>query len=164
MEEFPAIVSSATSSSSPPSASIQLSDENLSPPAPASVSFAQMLKQQAPPMLTRPMNMTKPVINQSTSVDLSKKTKKTKTRGANESDDEPIDEDEAYYSSVPNFRSSFSLEGVFDRLKLGLFIVQHRSEQFSSISFFLCFFSKWRRKSGCISRSKHRKWNRQEEK
>ncbi|CAF4612553.1 unnamed protein product, partial [Rotaria magnacalcarata] len=43
MEEFPAMISSATS------ASIQSFDENLSPPT--TVSFAQMLKQQAPSVL-----------------------------------------------------------------------------------------------------------------
>jgi hypothetical protein len=98
MEEFPAIVSSATSSS-PPAASVQLSDENLS--------FAQMLKQQAP-------KMNKPV-------DLSAKAKKTTTTN-NHIDEEPLNEDEEYYAPTPNFRSSFSLEEVFDRLKLGSFV------------------------------------------
>lgn len=103
MEEFPAMISTATSSS-PPSASVQFSDENLSPPA--GVSFAQMLKQQAP-------KMNKPTL----SVDLS-----TKTKTTNRMDEEPLNEDEEYYAPTPNFRSSFSLEAVFDRLKLGSFI------------------------------------------
>ena len=117
MEEFPAMISSATSSS-PPSASIQMSDENLSPPA--GVSFAQMLKQQAPP-LSKPFPTTKPTATKSSTIEISSKTKKNKKKNNNESDDDLANEDEEYYSSVPNFHSSFSLEGVFDRLKLGLY-------------------------------------------
>lgn len=125
MEEFPAMISSTISSSSPPSATgQQLSDENLSPPAAPmtpSVSFAQMLKQQAPPVwVTKPISTAKPVINKSLSVDVSnsKTKKKSKNKKNNDSDDDVLNEDEEYYSSVPNFHSSFSLEGVFDRLKL----------------------------------------------
>lgn len=130
MEEFPAIISSIASSSSPPSATVQqLSDENLSPPvAPTtpSVSFAQMLKQQAPPVwVTKPVSTAKPVINKSLSVDVSssKTKKKSKNKNNNDTDDDVLNEDEEYYSSVPNFHSSFSLEGVFDRLKLGLSLI-----------------------------------------
>lgn len=125
MEEFPAIISSATSSSSPPSTTttIQLSDENLSPPVvptTPSVSFAQMLKQQAPVWVAKSVSTTKPVINKSISVEVSntKTKKKTKTKKDQDSDDDVLNEDEEYYSSVTNFRSSFSLEEVFDRLKL----------------------------------------------
>ncbi len=117
MEEFPAIISSTTSSS-PPSASIQFSDENLSPPT--SVSFAQMLKQQAPPVL-KPTTVNKPIIEKSSTIEISTKNKKNKKKKTNnDSEEEQINEDEEYYASVPNFHSSFSLEGVFDRLKLGL--------------------------------------------
>ena len=120
MEEFPAIISSATSSS-PPSASAQFSDENLSPPA--SVSFAQMLKQQAPPVF-KPTPVNKPIPTKSSTIEISIKTKKNKKKkDNNDSDEGPINEDEEYYSSVPNFHSSFSLEGVFDRLKLGLYFI-----------------------------------------
>lgn len=114
MEEFPAMVS--TASSSPPSASVQLSDENLSPPA--GVSFAQMLKQQAPPV-SRPTAVNKPTILNTAPVEITARNKKSKKKGNHESDDEPLNEDEEYYASAPNFHSSFSLEGVFDRLKLG---------------------------------------------
>lgn len=118
MEEFPAITSSAASSS-PPSASIQLSDENLSPPV--GISFAQMLKQQAPPVLKPPI-ICKPVVDDNSNIEISKRTKKNqKKKHNNDSDNDPIDENEEYYASVPNFHSSFSLEGVFDRLKLGLY-------------------------------------------
>lgn len=114
MEEFPAMIGSATSSS-PPSASVQMSDENLSPPT--GVSFAQMLKQQAPP-ISKPL----PTATKSSTIEISSKTKKNKKKNNNnESDDDLANEDEEYYSSVPNFHSSFSLEGVFDRLKLGLY-------------------------------------------
>lgn len=124
MEEFPAIISSATSSSSPPTTTtVQFSEENLSPPVvptTPSVSFAQMLKQQAPVWLAKPVSTTKPVINKSISVEVSntKTTKKNKTKNDRDNDDDVPNEDEEYYSSVPNFRSSFSLEEVFDRLKL----------------------------------------------
>ena len=130
MEEFPAMISSTISSSFPPSATgQQLSDENLSPPAAPmtpSVSFAQMLKQQAPPVwVTKTISTAKPVINKSLSVDVSNsKTKnKSKNKKNNDSDDDVLNEDEEYYSSVRNFHSSFSLEGVFDRLKLGLLLI-----------------------------------------
>ena len=117
MEEFPAILGSVTSSS-PPSASVQLSDENLSPPT--GVSFAQMLKQQAPPPVFKPATINKPIAAKSTAIDISTKTKKNKKKkDNNDSDEELINEDTEYYASVPNFHSSFSLEGVFDRLKLG---------------------------------------------
>ena len=112
MEEFPAIISSATSSS-PPSASTHLSDENLSPPA--SVSFAQMLKQQAPP---GSKSADRTTIAQRLANDVVTKNKKTKA--GNDSDEEPNHEDDEYYASASNFRSSFSLQSVFDRLKLGL--------------------------------------------
>lgn len=125
MEEFPAIISSTTttSSSSPPTG--QLIDENLSPivvvgPTTPNVSFAQMLKQQAPATPIWPMKSvqtTKPVMNKSISIDISTNNKK-KTKTKNDSDQEVLNEDEEYYSSVPNFHSSFSLEEVFDRLKL----------------------------------------------
>ena len=123
MEEFPAMISSATSSS-PPSASIQFSDENLSPPA--GVSFAQMLKQQAPPppaaaAAAKPWPTTKSTASKSSTIEISNKTKKNKKKNNKDSDDDLANEDEEYYSSVPNFHSSFSLEEVFDRLKLGLF-------------------------------------------
>lgn len=117
MEEFPAMIGSATSSS-PPSASLQISDENLSPPP--GVSFAQMLKQQAPP-ISRPIPTTKPTTTKSSTIEISSKTKKNKKKNNNDSDDDLANEDAEYYSSVPNFHSSFSLEGVFDRLKLGLY-------------------------------------------
>ncbi len=117
MEEFPAMIGS-TSSSPPLSATIQFSDENLSPPT--SVSFAQMLKQQAPPVL-KPTIVNKPMLAKSSTIEISTKNKKNKKKkGQNDSDEEKINEDEEYYASVPNFHSSFSLEGVFDRLKLGL--------------------------------------------
>jgi hypothetical protein len=119
MEEFPAMISSATSSS-PPSASIQFSDENLSPSA--SVSFAQMLKQQAPPVL-KPTTINKPIQTKSSTIEISTKNKKNKKKKDNDSDEEHLNEDEQYYSSVPNFHSSFSLEEVFDRLKLGLYFM-----------------------------------------
>jgi len=115
MEEFPAMISSATSSS-PPSASIQLSDENLSPPT--SVSFAQMLKQQAPPPVLKPTTMNKPILEKrSSAIEISTKNKKNKKKN-NDNDEDLCNEDEEYYASVPNFHSSFSLEEVFDRLKL----------------------------------------------
>ncbi|CAF1110671.1 unnamed protein product [Rotaria sordida] len=115
MEEFPAMISSATSSS-PPSATVQLSDDNLSPPI--GVSFAQMLKQQAPPIL-KPLPINKSVIEKSSTIEIPKKTKKNqKKKNNNDSDEDHINDDEEYYSTVPNFHSSFSLEGVFDRLKL----------------------------------------------
>ncbi|CAF0866639.1 unnamed protein product [Rotaria sp. Silwood1] len=115
MEEFPAMISSVTSSS-PPSATVQLSDENLSPPT--GVSFAQMLKQQAPPVL-KPLPVNKSAIEKSVSIDISKKTQKNKKKkNNNDSDEDHINDDEEYYANVPNFHSSFSLEEVFDRLKL----------------------------------------------
>jgi len=102
MEEFPAMISNA----SPPAAN--LTEGNVSPPT--GVSFAQMLKQQAPPQAAAKSWPIRTLSSENTK----KKTKK------NESDEEVLDEDEEYYSAVPNFRSSFSLEHVFDRLKLGL--------------------------------------------
>lgn len=115
MEEFPAMISNATTtSSSPPSASALISEESFSPPA--GVSFAQMLKQQAPPQAAKPWPTSKPVATRTLSNDITNKNKKKKNK--NDSDEEVLDEDEEYYSSVPNFRSSFSLEHVFDRLKL----------------------------------------------
>ncbi|CAF0913838.1 unnamed protein product [Adineta ricciae] len=117
MEEFPAMISNTTASSSPPSASVQLSDENLSPPA--GVSFAQMLKQQAPPSAPKPMPTAHSISIKSSTIEISSKNKKSKKKNNGDSDnDEPLNEDEEYYASVPNFHSSFSLEGVFDRLKL----------------------------------------------
>jgi len=100
MEEFPAMISNA----SPPAAN--LTEGNVSPPT--GVSFAQMLKQQAPPQAAAKSWPIRTLSSENTK----KKTKK------NESDEEVLDEDEEYYSAVPNFRSSFSLEHVFDRLKL----------------------------------------------
>ena len=119
MEEFPAMISSATSSS-PPSASIQLFDENLSPPA--SVSFAQMLKQQAPPVSKWAAERTT-TTNQRLANDLATNIKKKKA--SNDSDDDQHHDggDDEYYASASNFRSSFSLQSVFDRLKLGLSIL-----------------------------------------
>ncbi len=119
MEEFPAMISSATSSS-PPSASVQFSDENLSPPS-ASVSFAQMLKQQAPPPVLKPTAVNKSIAAKSSTIEIPTKNKKNKKK--NDSDEDLINEDEEYYASVPNFHSSFSLEEVFDRLKLGLYLM-----------------------------------------
>jgi hypothetical protein len=119
MEEFPAMISSATSSS-PPSASVQFSDENLSPPS-ASVSFAQMLKQQAPPPVLKPTTVNKSIAAKSSTIEIPTKNKKNKKK--NDSDEDLINEDEEYYASVPNFHSSFSLEEVFDRLKLGLYLI-----------------------------------------
>jgi hypothetical protein len=116
MEEFPAITSISTSSS-PPSASIQFSDENLSPPA--SVSFAQMLKQQAPPPVLKPTTTNQPILAKSSTIEISSKNKKKKNK--NDNDEDLINEDAEYYASVPNFHSSFSLEEVFNRLKLGLY-------------------------------------------
>jgi hypothetical protein len=119
MEEFPAITSISTSSS-PPSASIQFSDENLSPPT--SVSFAQMLKQQAPPPVLKPTTANQPILAKSSTIEISSKNKKNKKKKTNkDSDEDLINEDAEYYASVPNFHSSFSLEEVFDRLKLGLY-------------------------------------------
>ncbi|UJR29122.1 hypothetical protein I4U23_010336 [Adineta vaga] len=117
MEEFPAIISSVTSSS-PPSASVQLSDENLSPPA--GVSFAQMLKQQAPPSIIRSTSVVnKPIPTKSSTIEISTKNKKSKNKKDNNAnEDEPLNEDEEYYAPAPNFHSSFSLAGVFDQLKL----------------------------------------------
>jgi len=121
MEEFPAMISSATSSS-PPSASIQISDENLSPPT--SVSFAQMLKQQAPPPVIKPTTMKKTIVEKSSAIEISTKNKKNKKKkDNNDSGEDFVNEDEEYYASVPNFHSSFSLEEVFDRLKLGLYFI-----------------------------------------
>lgn len=115
MVEFPAMISSVTSSSSsPPSTSAHLSEGNLSPPA--GVSFAQMLKQQAPPQVAKPWPTSKPIPTRTLSNEIANKNKKKNHK--NDSDEEVLDEDEEYYSSVPNFRSSFSLEHVFDRLKL----------------------------------------------
>ena len=118
MEEFPAMIGSATSSS-PPSASVQLSDENLSPPN--GVSFAQMLKQQAPPPppVLKPAAANKSTETKSSTIEIPTKNKKNKKKNNNDSDEDIVNEDMEYYSSVPNFRSSFSLEEVFDRLKLG---------------------------------------------
>jgi hypothetical protein len=132
MEEFPAIISSATSSS-PPSASVQLSDENLSPPT--GVSFAQMLKQQAPPIIFKPATVNKSVLAKSSTIEISTKNKKNKKK--NDDDEDPINEDEEYYSSVPNFHSSFSLEEVFDRLKLGLYFIYFSIGTFSLFFVFL---------------------------
>jgi hypothetical protein len=125
MEEFPAMISSATSSS-PPSASIQISDENLSPPT--SVSFAQMLKQQAPPHppppVIQPTTMKKTILEKSSTIQISTKNKKNKKKkDNNDSGEDLVNEDEEYYASVPNFHSSFSLEEVFNRLKLGLYFI-----------------------------------------
>jgi hypothetical protein len=121
MEEFPAMIGSATSSS-PPSASVQLSDENLSPPN--GVSFAQMLKQQPPPpSVLKPAALNKPVETKSSTIEIPTKNKKNKKKNNNDSDEDLMNEDMEYYSSVPNFHSSFSLEGVFDRLKLGLYFI-----------------------------------------
>lgn len=119
MEEFPAMISNATSSS-PPSAS----DENLSPPT--TVSFAQMLKQQAPPPppVLKATTMNRPISATSSAIEISTKNKKNKkNKSHNDNDDDLLNEDEEYYASVPNFHSSFSLEEVFDRLKLGLHFV-----------------------------------------
>jgi hypothetical protein len=123
IEEFPAIISSATSSS-PPSATAQSFDANLSPPA--NVSFAQMLKQRAPP-LNRTITMAKPTIGNNLSIDISNKTKKKSQSKSNQDVDDDADrdrfnDDEEYYASASTFCSTFSLEGVFDRLKLGSFI------------------------------------------
>ncbi|CAF1192440.1 unnamed protein product [Adineta steineri] len=116
VEEFPAMISTATSSSPPSSASIQLSDENFSPPT--NVSFAQMLKQQAPANF-KPIIINKPIATKTSTIEILTKTKKNKKKkGDNDSDDDQINDNDEYYAAVPNFHSSFSLEGVFDRLKL----------------------------------------------
>lgn len=120
MEEFPAMISSATSSS-PPSASVQLSDENLSPPT--SVSFAQMLKQQAPPTVFKPISVNKSIPEKSSTIEISTKNKKNKKKNNKDDDEDIVNEDNEYYASVPNFHSSFSLEEVFDRLKLGWYFL-----------------------------------------
>jgi len=121
MEEFPAMISSATSSSPPSAGSVQLYDENLSPPT--TVSFAQMLKQQAPPVL-KPTTENKTILEKSSAIEISTKTKKNKKKkNNNDSEEDLINEDAEYYASVPNFHSSFSLEEVFDRLKLGLYCI-----------------------------------------
>lgn len=139
MEEFPAMISSATTtSSSPPSASVQLSDENLSPP---SVSFAQMLKQQAPPsVINKPATTaTKSVPTKSSAIEISAKNKKNKkNKNDNDDDEDFLNEDEEYYASAANFRSSFSLEEVFDRLKLGLYFIY--SWKKNILSCFVSFF------------------------
>ena len=110
MEEFPAMISNSL-----PSATVQSSDENLSPSN--SVSFAQMLKQQAPSVLQSTIN-NKTVQRKNSTIDISKKTLKKKDN--NDSDEDQLNDNEDYYTSIPNFHSSFSLEEVFDRLKLGL--------------------------------------------
>lgn len=116
MEEFPAMISN-TVSSSPPSATIQLSDENLSPPT--TVSFAQMLKQQTP-LVPKLSTTNKPATEKNSIVEISTNNKKKKNKKDNRYDDEDsFNEDDDYYVAAPNFHSSFSLEGVFDRLKLG---------------------------------------------
>ncbi|CAF1637779.1 unnamed protein product [Rotaria magnacalcarata] len=109
MEEFPAMISSATS------VSIQSFDENLSPPT--TVSFAQMLKQQAPSVL-KPSTINKSTSEKIAVVEISKKKKNKQNKNDDyESDEDHINEDEAYYAATPNFHSSFSLEGVFEQLK-----------------------------------------------
>ncbi|CAF0865809.1 unnamed protein product, partial [Didymodactylos carnosus] len=115
MEEFPAMIPTG-SSSSPPSASVIMPNEENGP------SFAQMLKQQAPPALLQ-MSIKKVVgaAPQSTSTmpkeDLRKK-KNIKCK--NNSDDDYNDGEDDEHFQVPNFHTSFSqdLETVFNKLNV----------------------------------------------
>lgn len=116
MEEFPAMISSNTISSPPQSASVQISDENLSPPA--GISFAQMLKQQAPPS-SKSLNVSNTmIVGKNLSVATATKSSNINGKKGNyDSDDDCVDVDNEYYASTRHFQSSFSLEEVFERLK-----------------------------------------------
>lgn len=115
MEEFPAIPTSHTNQLQSQSVSAQNFDENQSPPA--AISFAQMLKQQGPSNPKMLNESSKTVVNKSLSVDASIKLQKKKSKP--DSDEDSADSNDEYYASTRHFQSSFSLEHVFDRMKLG---------------------------------------------